>query len=167
MLAWLGGVVGWSAGWLTARGGCMCGIVGLRLKNRDLHPVLGELVVPMLDVLASRGPDSTGAAIYARDVPPGALKYSLCAPAEDYDWAGYVAALEAAPGAGPVELRLRGRDAVLVTPLKPERARPLLAGIDPAVRLFCFGPPSDFYKDVAPPAPVSPRPAVARLASLH
>ena len=34
----------------------MCGIVGLRLKNPDLHPVLGELVVPMLDVLASRGP---------------------------------------------------------------------------------------------------------------
>src|ERR1700716_415659 len=131
MLACLAGVVGWSAGWLTAGGGCMCGIVGLRLKNRDLHPVLGELVVPMLDVLASRGPDSTGAAIYGRDVPAGALKYSLCAPAEDYDWAGYVAALEAAPGAGPVELRRRGRDAVVVTPLNPERARPPLAGIDP------------------------------------
>ena len=55
----------------------MCGIVGLRLKNPDLHPRLGELVVPMLDVLASRGPDSTGAAIYRHDVPAGSLKYSL------------------------------------------------------------------------------------------
>src|SRR5260370_3462134 len=130
MLACLAGVVGWSAGWLTARGGCMCGIVGLRLKNRDLHPVLGELVVPMLDVLASRGPDSTGAAIYARDVPAGAVKYSLCAPAEDYDWAGYVAALEAAPGAAPVELRRRGPDPLGVPPPKPQPAGPLPARID-------------------------------------
>src|SRR5258708_39272350 len=71
----------------------MCGIAGLRLKNPDLHNVLGELVVPMLDVLASRGPDSTGVAIYRRDAPAGQLKFSLCAPDEDYDWAGYVAAL--------------------------------------------------------------------------
>ena len=93
----------------------MCGIVGLRLKNPDLYPVLGEMVVPMLDVLASRGPDSTGAAIYTRDAPAGSLKYSLCAPGDDYDWAGYAAALEAADGAGPVELRRRGRDAIVVT----------------------------------------------------
>ena len=142
----------------------MCGIVGLRLKNRDLHPVLGELVVPMLDVLASRGPDSTGAAIYGRDVPAGALKYSLCAPAEDYDWAGYVAALEAAPEAGPVELRRRGRDAVVVTRLKPERARPLLAGIDPAVRLFGFGAAIEVYKDVGPAAEVCARYGVSGMA---
>src|SRR6266851_9304057 len=64
----------------------MCGIVGLRLKDPALHPVLGELVVPMLDVLASRGPDSTGVAIYRHDAGPGALKYSLSAQAADYDW---------------------------------------------------------------------------------
>lgn len=140
----------------------MCGIVGLRLKNRDLHPVLGELVVPMLDVLASRGQDSTGVAIYARDVPPGALKYSLCAPTEDYDWVAYAAALEAE--ARPAELRRRGRDAVVVTPLNPERARPLLAGIDPAVRLFGFGPAIEVYKDVGPAAEVCARYGVSGMA---
>jgi glutamate synthase domain-containing protein 1 len=142
----------------------MCGIVGLRLKNPDLHNVLGELVVPMLDVLASRGPDSTGAAIYARDVPAGALKYSLCAPDEGYDWAGYVAALEAADGAGPVELRRRGRDAVVVTRLDPERARRLLADIDPAVRLFGFGAAIEVYKDVGPAAEVCARYGVPGMA---
>ena len=55
----------------------MCGIAGLQLKNPDLYPRLGELVVPMLDVLASRGPDSTGVAVYRRDAPPGEQKYSL------------------------------------------------------------------------------------------
>jgi hypothetical protein len=70
----------------------MCGVVGLRLKDPALQPVLGELVVPMLDVLASRGPDSTGVAIYRHDARPGALKYSLSAQAADYDWGGYLAA---------------------------------------------------------------------------
>ena len=83
----------------------MCGIVGIRLKNPDLQPALGELVTPMIDVLASRGQDSTGVAIYNRDVPSGAAKYSLCAPSAGYDWPAYVAALERA-GAISVELSL-------------------------------------------------------------
>src|SRR6266849_4535808 len=90
--------------------------------------------------------------------------YSLCAPAEDYDWAGYVAALEAVPEAGPVELRRRGRDAVVVTRLKPERARPLLAGIDPAVRLFGYGTAIEVYKDVGPAAEVCARYGVSGMA---
>ena len=89
----------------------MCGIAGLQLKNPDLYAQLGTLVVPMLDVLASRGPDSAGVAIYRRDVPPGELKYSLCAPTPGYDWAGYVSALEAAAGVVPVGFRARGRAA--------------------------------------------------------
>src|SRR5579863_6980254 len=42
----------------------MCGIVGLFLKNPDLEPELGRHTAVMLDVLADRGPDSTGFAIY-------------------------------------------------------------------------------------------------------
>jgi len=142
----------------------MCGIVGLRLKNPELYPVLGEWVVPMLDVLASRGPDSTGAAIYTHDAPAGSLKYSLCAPADDYDWAGYAAAVGAADGAGPVELRQRGRDAVVVTRLEPERARRVLADIDPAVRVFGYGTAIEVYKDVGPAAEVCARYGVSGMA---
>ena len=92
----------------------MCGIVGLRLKNAELESHLGELVVPMLDLLASRGPDSTGVAIYARDVSPGQAKYSLCAPEEDYNWGGFAAQLEEEL-ASAVALRRRGRDAIVVS----------------------------------------------------
>jgi methylamine---glutamate N-methyltransferase subunit A len=141
----------------------MCGIVGIRLRNPDLQPVLGELVAPMLDVLASRGPDSTGVAIYVSDVPEGALKYSLCAPDVGYDWAQYVAAVEAADGR-PVELRPRGRDAVIVTHLQPEKARQVLADIDPAVRLFGHGTAIEVYKDVGPAAEVCERYGVPGMA---
>ena len=135
----------------------MCGIAGLQLKNPDLYAQLGTLVVPMLDVLASRGPDSAGVAIYRRDVPPGELKYSLCAPTPGYDWAGYVSALEAAAGAVPVEFRARGRDGVIVTAIGPDRGPDLLAGIDPSVRLFGYGPAIEVYKDVGPAAEVCDR----------
>jgi len=141
----------------------MCGIVGIRLRNPDLQPVLGELVAPMLDVLASRGPDSTGVAIYVSDVPEGALKYSLCAPDVGYDWAQYVAAVEAADGR-PVELRPRGRDAVIVTHLEPGKARQVLADIDPAVRLFGHGAAIEVYKDVGPASEVCERYGVPGMA---
>lgn len=48
----------------------MCGIVGLHLKDPGLHPVLGELLAPMLDCMTSRGPDSAGIALY-RDTRSG------------------------------------------------------------------------------------------------
>jgi glutamate synthase domain-containing protein 1 len=135
----------------------MCGIVGIRLKNPELYPVLGELVVPMLDALASRGPDSTGLAIYCRDAPDDATKYSLCAPAGDYDWAGYVAKLEATAGVRPLEFRRRGRDAVIVTSLGPDIGPALLTEIDSSVRLFGFGSAIEVYKDVGPAAEVCKR----------
>jgi len=135
----------------------MCGIAGLRLKNPDLSPRLGELIVPMLDVLASRGPDSTGVAVYCHDTPPGQWKYSLCAPGQDYHWAGYVSALEAADGVVPVDFRSRGRDGVIVTSIGPDRGPALMAGIDPSVRLFGYGAAIEVYKDVGPAAEVCAR----------
>ena len=145
----------------------MCGIAGLRVKNPDYQPVLGELITPMLDVLASRGPDSTGVAIYSHGAAPGALKYSLCAQSKDYDWLGYLAALEAEPDAGPVELHRNGRHAILVTGLEPGRALPLLARVDPDVRLFGHGAAIEVYKDVGEAAEVCARYGVPAMAGFQ
>ncbi|MGD9988097.1 class II glutamine amidotransferase [Pseudonocardia sp.] len=42
----------------------MCGIVGLHLKNPALQPELGRFLVPMIEAMTSRGPDSAGLALY-------------------------------------------------------------------------------------------------------
>ncbi|NKQ57678.1 glutamine amidotransferase [Amycolatopsis sp. K13G38] len=42
----------------------MCGIVGLHLRNPDLHPRLGELLAGMLCEMESRGADSAGISVY-------------------------------------------------------------------------------------------------------
>jgi glutamate synthase domain-containing protein 1 len=141
----------------------MCGITGLLLKNPDLHPILGQLTVPMLDVLASRGPDSTGVAIYRHDAPRGAMKYSLSTQADDYDWASFLTAFQSA-GDGSAELRRRGRDAVLVTDLGPERFQRLLMEADQSVRLFGYGAAIEVYKDIGPAAEVCARYGVAGMA---
>jgi len=148
----------------------MCGIAGLQLRNPDLRPRLGELVVPMLGMLAGRGPDSTGVAIYRDDAPPGFVKYSLRAPRDGYDWDGLARALQAADDGGvgdkaaPPMLRRRGREAVLVTSLPPQRTGDLLAAIDPAVRLFGYGPAIEVYKDTGAAPAVCSRYGVAEMA---
>jgi methylamine---glutamate N-methyltransferase subunit A len=141
----------------------MCGITGLLLKNPDLRPALGQLAVPMLDVLASRGPDSTGVAIYDHDAPQGAIKYSLSTQADDYDWDSYLKAFQTSGGAS-AELRRRGRDAVLVTGLDKKRCQQQLLETDPAVRLVGYGAAIEVYKDTGPAAEVCDRYGVAGMA---
>jgi methylamine---glutamate N-methyltransferase subunit A len=66
----------------------MCGVVGLLLRDPSLQPRLGELLVPMIEALDERGPDSSGIAVYA-DRPatesPPTLRLSLGAD-EEVDW---------------------------------------------------------------------------------
>ena len=46
----------------------MCGIVGIFLKNKELHSQLGSLFSPMLTEMGDRGPDSSGFAIYRDEI---------------------------------------------------------------------------------------------------
>ncbi|HTX00541.1 MAG TPA: hypothetical protein VMD59_17305 [Acidimicrobiales bacterium] len=146
----------------------MCGIVGLQLRNPDLFPQLGKLVVPMLDVLASRGPDSTGLAIYSEDAGYSEdaakrwLKYSLCAPEEGYDWAAFAERLAVDLGLVP-ELRRRARDAAVVTPGDPAEVLAALRRADGDVRLFGYGAALEVYKDVGPAAEVCDRYGIAAM----
>ncbi len=148
----------------------MCGIAGLQITNPGLRPRLGEFLVPMLGMLAGRGPDSTGVAIYGDEAPPGAAKYSLRAPRDGYDWDGLARALhEAADGAdgttGPPEVRRRGRDAVLVDRAGPgARSGTCWRGSTRRSRVFGFGAAIEVYKDTGPAPDVCARYGVDRMA---
>jgi methylamine---glutamate N-methyltransferase subunit A len=65
----------------------MCGIVGLHLRNPQLHPRLGELLTGMLCEMGDRGSDSAGVAVYGDPVwsPAGRGCVSVTDIADDAD----------------------------------------------------------------------------------
>ena len=127
----------------------MCGIVGLMLKNPELEPRLGQFVMPMLDVLSLRGPDSTGVAVYAADAPDGTTKYSLSAGSAEPDWSALADGLRDRLGED-VELRRRGRDAVVVTKAAAGAVLKAVGELEPMARLAGFGHFAEVFKDVGP-----------------
>jgi methylamine---glutamate N-methyltransferase subunit A len=134
----------------------MCGIVGLHLKNSQLEHRLGELLVPMVDALAVRGPDSAGYALYVADAPPGAFKYSLRAPHDGYDWKGAGRSLETRLNSS-IEIRPKANDAVLVTTTDEAAFRAALAEEAPDVKIFGWGRTLEVYKDVGHPLEICDR----------
>jgi methylamine---glutamate N-methyltransferase subunit A len=66
----------------------VCGVIGLLLRDPSLEPRLGELLVPMIEALDERGPDSSGIAVYGDPAVvegPPLLRVSLGAD-EEVDW---------------------------------------------------------------------------------
>jgi glutamate synthase domain-containing protein 1 len=56
----------------------MCGVIGLLLRDPALESRLGTMLVPMLEALDERGPDSSGVALYAdRPAHPDATSPTL------------------------------------------------------------------------------------------
>src|ERR1700745_3881162 len=144
-------------------GAGMGGIVGLVLKNLQLEPRLGEVVVPMLDVLSSRGPDSRGGAVYTDDAPDGTTKYSLSTPSAEPDWSALADGLRERLGED-VGLRRRGRDAVVVTRASAAATLESLGELAPTVRLAGFGHFVEVYKDVGPAFDVCERYGISAMA---
>ncbi|WP_432501889.1 class II glutamine amidotransferase domain-containing protein [Kineococcus arenarius] len=97
----------------------MCGIAGLHLRDRALHPQLGSLLQSMLCQAAERGTDAAGVGLYGDPALTPAGRSTVCVidapvPAER------AAALLDAAGVGPVEFRAAGQTSVFSAPASPE-----------------------------------------------
>lgn len=137
----------------------MCGIVGLHLKNPELHTRLGELVAPMLDCMTSRGPDSAGLALY-REPEPGRIRCSLRAD-QVVDW-HEVGRLLAAELAAPVDVEQLGGGAVLSAAGDDVAVVEALGRVAPEVVLVGHGRSMEVFKDVGLPREISERFGVAK-----
>lgn len=143
----------------------MCGIIGLFLTDPALESELGRLTAGMLAVMADRGPDSAGFALYG-DGTTGETKLTLHGPAStDYQ------AIAIRMGETldlPTPVILRNDHAVLRVPLESEvRARAELALIAPRVRIVASGKRMELFKGVGRPAEVSARFDLPEMAGTH
>jgi glutamate synthase domain-containing protein 1 len=144
----------------------MCGIVGILIRDPALEGELGKLLVPMLDALGERGPDSTGIAIYDRpppaaspnNEPPWRISLRSSQPAADWD---SVRTAVAADTGADIRLHVRTDQAVLTATADIQGLLAACAALAPGVDVLGYGHAVDIVKEVGRAAEVCERYAIA------
>ena len=137
----------------------MCGIVGLHLTDPALEPRLGELLVPMLDAMCSRGPDSAGIAIYDHPPFPGRLRYTVRGAA-GVGWPQVAERLADALGS-PVAVSVTAVHAILTTTAAEPDLRRELKTVLPEGVIVGWGEALWILKDLGTPAQICERYGIA------
>jgi glutamate synthase domain-containing protein 1 len=143
----------------------MCGVVGLLLRDRSLEPHLGSMLVPMIEALDERGPDSSGIAVYSDHDRPdaggrGRVRISLGSD-EPVDWAGVQDLLRVKYGAA-VDLQAFGAGLVIAAPDGLEgEVRTVIAANWPQIRVLATGRNVRVLKDTGRPTDTCTRYGVA------
>ena len=130
----------------------MCGIIGLHLRDPQLHPMLGRLLDDMLCGVTDRGPDSAGIAVYGDPDrnpggPGGSAVSVLSAPG---DIGEAVAAL--LPGTPSVGVDRAGETTVVTAPVSPEALTAAVSAAAPDALVVGSGSDLVVYKGVGHPA---------------
>lgn len=148
----------------------MCGIVGLLLKKPELHPQLGQFMVPMLLGMTERGPDSAGLAVYRPALAEGWHKISVYSGLTEqgarYDWRALTQHLQQHLDQ-PVSLTAQGNHAVVQFMGDVEWAKRSVKQFDARLHLLSAGSSLDLYKDIGTPAEVAQRYDFANLQGSH
>lgn len=128
----------------------MCGIVGLHLRNPELHPRLGELLTDMLCEMQDRGADSAGVAVYGDPTwtPPGQGAVSLLEL--DLPAAEVEAAIGTALGV-PVAVRAVDATLVVTAPVPSEELLAAARAAYPHALVAGFGADLAVLKGVGAP----------------
>lgn len=144
----------------------MCGIVGLFLKDPQLHPHLGALLSGMLITMTDRGPDSAGIAIYDAGAP-GRAKLTVQSDTPDVDFDGLDTVISTALGQ-PVAVSVKSTHAVLDLPAgTTDAVRAILAAQRPSIRVMSRGDSIEIYKEVGLPRDVAARFDIPAMAGTH
>ncbi len=144
----------------------MCGIIGLMAKKEELRQSLGELVLPMFDCMAERGPDSAGLAVFAAAVEPPLRRFSLFSERHGYDWSGLAGSLETDLDCR-ADVVTRDNHAEVVAPLEVDRLRQWLKQRGNGVRVLSVGHSIEVFKDVGRPDEVARRYEFSALRGTH
>lgn len=138
----------------------MCGIVGLHLLDPGLEPRLGELVVPMLDAMCSRGPDSAGIALYDGPLPEGTTRWTVRTEREG-DWTADVAGKLSAAAGADVAVEAVATHGTLTTTAGDPAVRAAIEQVLPGAVVIARGRALYLVKDLGTPAEICERYGIA------
>lgn len=127
----------------------MCGIVGLHLRDPELHPQLGRLLETMLCGVVDRGPDSAGVAVYGdhRRHPEGHAAVSVLHAPPDVAAAASVLL----PGAPAIAATPAGETTVLSAPVDPAVLAAAVSAAAPEAVVIGTGHELTVYKGTGDP----------------
>lgn len=143
----------------------MCGIVGIYLKNPELHDRLGSLLAPMLVEMTDRGPDSAGIGIYCGDRDIG-TKVTVYEPAPDYDWNALAQAAARDLGVA-IHAAPNATHGVLWSAEKGLGLREWLETNSPDVPILGSGESLEIYKELGLPRSILERFGVEGMTGTH
>src|SRR5215469_12777873 len=117
------------------------------VRNEALRHSLGDLILPMLDCMAERGPDSAGLAVFSAALQPPRRRFSLFTSGHNYDWSVMARELERDTD-GEVDLEVRDNHAELIAPLGVIHLKKWLVAHGNGVRVLAAGRSIELFKDV-------------------
>lgn len=128
----------------------MCGIVGLHLRNPELHPRLGELLTGMLCEMSNRGSDSAGVAVYGDPIwtPPGRACVSVL---EMTDAADVVQTAVGVELGAPVTVSVLDATYLITADTAPETLSSAVSAVYPDSLIAGFGNDLAVLKGVGHP----------------
>ena len=131
----------------------MCGIVGLHLRDPELHPRLGRLLETMLCQVVERGPDSAGVAVYGdrRRVPAGHAAVSVLLPPTTSTDELAAAVRAALPGALELRVTAAGDTTVVAAPVTTDALVAAVRGAGPGATVIGSGTDLTVYKGTGHP----------------
>ncbi len=143
----------------------MCGIVGIYLKNKDLHSNLGTLFCPMLNEMGDRGPDSSGFGIY-RENKNNKFKVTLYSPDKSYEWGRINNQLELDQNLS-IEIKIISTHASFEIEMDPKKFRSWLALNFPEISIMSIGKSLEIYKEIGLPSDVIDQFDVSSMTGSH
>jgi len=143
----------------------MCGIVGLYLKNPELHGQLGRLFCPMLVEMTERGPDSAGIAMYHEDQGVGS-KVTLYHHNPHFDWDEIAEELQRDLGV-EVTVKRIATHAILSAADGDTDLRGWVERNRTDIRIMSSGHTLEIFKEVGLPANVLERFGIAGMTGSH
>jgi len=136
----------------------MCGIVGFLAKESAYRSTLGEYVVPMMECMGDRGPDSAGLAIFSEKPDPKALRFNLYALQQPFARDSLARRFEQAFGAETsAKIEEAENHAVLITSVETSRVVEWIRSDCPDIHLLSVGRAMDIYKDTGHPREIAAR----------
>ena len=144
----------------------MCGIVGLLVKRDELRERLGQLLTPMIDCMATRGPDSAGLAVFHEPLDDDHRRFGLYAKDRRFDWRIFQDDFERETG-GKGRLNVVENHAAVISDIAVEAFKSWLAQSYPSLHLLSVGRAIDVYKDDGPPDEIARRYRFSELKGTH